>query len=398
MTSTDLTSPSSPTKHKFELGQVLTIVSGHFVHDTYTAFVAPLLPLIIEKLSLSLTLAGSLPSIMQLPAIFNPFIGYLADKVSVRYFVIFAPATTATLIGVMGFAPNYISLAVLFFLTGISVAVFHAPAPAIIARISGKRVGLGMGLHMAAGELGRTVGPIVGVSIAATWGLQGLYRLIVIGWASSLILLWRFRTISSREYRQKPKSLRVALPKLRTVFLPMLFIILPRMFLATCITTFLPTFLNMEGATLAMAGISLSILEAGGVLGALSSGTVSDRVGRKPTLLVAIVLSSLLMFVFLQVEGWVAIPVLFILGFISLSPASVLMALVQDHLPDHRATANGLYMSMSFLLRSLVLILLGMAGDLWGLRETFYGSAFVALLAIPAILALPNEAKRARSS
>ncbi len=393
MTSTASTSPPSTQEKNFELGQVLTIIGGHFVHDTYTAFVAPLLPLIIEKLSLSLTLAGSLPSIMQLPAIFNPFIGYIADKVSVRYFVIFAPATTATLIGLMGLASNYASLAVLFFLTGISVAAFHAPAPAMIARISGKRVGLGMGLHMASGELGRTLGPIVGVSITAVWGLEGLYRLIAIGWASSLILLWRFRVISSREYRQKPKSLQSALPKLRTVFLPILFIILPRLFLVTSITTFLPTFLNMEGATLTMAGISLSILEAGGVLGALSSGTVSDRVGRKPTVLVAIILSSLLMFLFLQVEGWVVFPVLFLLGFISLSPTAVLLALVQDHLPDHRATANGLYMSMSFLLRSLVLVLLGIAGDLWGLRETFYGTALVTLLAIPAILALPNEGK-----
>jgi FSR family fosmidomycin resistance protein-like MFS transporter len=391
MTSTDPTSPPSPQEKKFELGQVLTITGGHFVHDTYTAFVAPLLPLIIEKLSLSLTLAGTLPSIMQLPAIFNPFIGYLADKISIRYFVIFAPAVTATLIGVMGLAPNYTSLAVLFFLTGMSVAAFHAPAPAMAARVSGKRVGLGMGLYMAAGELGRTVGPIVVVSVVAVGGLDGLYRLIAIGWASSLILLWRFRAISSREYRQKPKSLRASLPKLRTVFLPILFIILPRTFLAACITTYLPTFLNMEGATLAMAGISLSILEAGGVLGALSSGTVSDRVGRKPTLLVAITLSSLLMLVFLQVEGWVAIPVLFLLGFISLSPAPVLLALVQDHLPDNRAVANGLLLSISFLMRSLVLVLLGMAGDMWGLRATFYGAALVSLMAVPAILALPEE-------
>jgi FSR family fosmidomycin resistance protein-like MFS transporter len=233
----------------------------------------------------------------------------------------------------------------------------------------------------------------VAVSAIAAWGLEGIYRLIVIGWASSLILLWRFRTAPSKEYRQKPKSIRLALPKLRTLFLPLLFILLPRVFLSAGITTFLPTFLNMEGYSLALAGISLSILEAGGVLGALISGTVSDRVGRKPTLLVTVALSTVLIFVFLQVQGWVMIPVLFVLGFISLSPQPVLLALVQDHMPDHRAAANGLYMSMSFLTRSLVLVLLGMAGDRWGLRTTFYGGALISLMAIPAILALPGEAE-----
>jgi FSR family fosmidomycin resistance protein-like MFS transporter len=384
------TSPSQK-ERGFKLGQVLTIVGGHFIHDTYTAFVAPLLPLIIEKLSLSLTLAGVLPAIMQLPAILNPFIGYLADKVNLRYFVIFAPAVTASIIGVMGLAPSYSLLAILFFLTGVSVAAFHAPAPAMIARISGKRMGMGMSLFMASGELGRTLGPIIAVSAVAAWGLDGIYRLTAIGWASSLILLWRFRATTSREYREKPKSLRLALPKLRSLFVPLLFVLLPRVFLAAAITTFLPTFMRMEGSSLALAGISLSILEGGGVLGALSSGTVSDRVGRKPTLLVSITLSSLLIIVFLQTQGWVMIPVLFLLGFVSLSPQPVLLALVQDHMPDNRAAANGLYMSMSFLTRSLILVLLGMAGDAWGLRTTFYGVAAISLLAIPAILALPED-------
>ncbi len=34
----------------FEKGKVLTISAVHFVHDCYTAFLAPALPLLIEKL------------------------------------------------------------------------------------------------------------------------------------------------------------------------------------------------------------------------------------------------------------------------------------------------------------------------------------------------------------
>jgi len=237
MTTSELTIETKEKEQPFESGQVVTIISGHFVHDTFTAFVAPLLPLVIEKLSLTLTLAGALTAFMQLPAILNPFIGYLADKISLRYFVIFAPAATATLIGVMGLAPNYATLAFLFVLIGISVAAFHSPSPAMIARVSGSRVGFGMSLFMAAGELGRTVGPLVAVSGVAAWGLEGIYRLIVIGWASSGILLWRFRSISSGEYRKKTTSLKAALPKLRTFFLPISFIVLTRAFLTVSVTT-----------------------------------------------------------------------------------------------------------------------------------------------------------------
>jgi FSR family fosmidomycin resistance protein-like MFS transporter len=259
----------------------------------------------------------------------------------------------------------------------------------MIARIAGKRVGLGMSLYMAGGELGRTVGPLVAVWAVTAWGLDGIYRLIVIGWASSLILLWRFSQTSGRAYRQKTKGIKDAIPQLITVFIPLLFITIPRAFLTASITTFLPTFMEAEGASLFLAGVSLSVLEGAGVVGALLSGTISDRVGRKPALLVLMTSSAIMLLVFLQVSGWLLIPVLLLLGFVSLAPQPVLLALVQDHLPHNRAAANGLYMLVSFLVRSLALILLGMAGDNWGLRTTFYGSALIAFLAIPAILALP---------
>ena len=349
MTAADLSTASQETEQEFETGSVLTIVGGHFVHDTFTAFVAPLLPLVIEKLSLTLTLAGTLTAMMQLPAILNPFIGYLADKVSLRYFVIFAPAATATLIGLMGLAPNYLTLSILFILIGIAVAAFHAPTPAMIARVAGLRVGLGMSLYMGAGELGRTVGPLVAVAAVAAWGLEGIYRLIALGWGASLILLWRFRDISSSEYRSRSGDLRAELPKLRTFFLPTLLVISARAFLTVSVTTYLPTFLNFEGATLKYAGTSLAVLEGAGVVGALLSGTISDRFGRRPVLLTAFGLSSVMLFVFLSVEGWAVFLVLALLGFFALAPQPVLLAMVQDTLPDNRAAANGLFMAMSFL-------------------------------------------------
>ncbi len=68
---------TTPPKPRFQTERVFTIVGGHFIHDIYTAFLAPLLPLIIERLSLSFTLAGVLTWALNLPAVLNPFIGYL---------------------------------------------------------------------------------------------------------------------------------------------------------------------------------------------------------------------------------------------------------------------------------------------------------------------------------
>lgn len=373
---------------QFQTGQVLTISGGHFFHDIYTAFVPALLPVIIDKLSLSLVMAGSLTAIQQLPGVLNPFIGYLADKISLRYFVILAPALTATLIGSLGLAPNYLALAIIFLLAGVSTAAFHAPAPAMIGRISGRSVGKGMSFFMAAGELARTLGPLVAVWAISLWTLDGIYRLSVVGWGTSLILFWQLRSVPARTERNE--GLRQAIPAMRRLFIPIVIFTLLRNFLVECLVTYLPVYMDTRGASLWVAGASLSLLEIAGVAGALFSGTFSDKLGRKPILLISIVASSIITFLFLNLQGWWLVPVLLLLGFTSLSTMPVLLAMVQEHLPDHRAVGNGVFMLISFALRPIAILSIGFMGDRFGLTSAFYISAVIALLAIPAILALPG--------
>jgi FSR family fosmidomycin resistance protein-like MFS transporter len=386
--STDTLPLTQAKESDFHFDQVIPIAGAHFIHDIYTAYVAPLLPVIIDKLSLSLTAAGSLTAIMQLPAVLNPFIGYLADKVSLRYFVILAPAVTATLIGGLGFANSYFALALILFATGVSVAAFHAPAPAMIGRVSGHRVGLGMSLYMAGGELARAAGPLIAVWAVSAWTLEGIWRTSALGWAASLVLYLRLRNVSARG--AKPASLAHLAPVLKGFFLPLTFYFLFRNLLNVSLTTFLPTFMSSEGASLALAGASLSIVEIAGVGGALLSGPLSDRLGRKPVLMAVTVLSSLLTLLFLQVDGWLIVPVLLALGFTAISAMPIVLAMVQDQLPNNRAMGNGLLMVISFLLQALAMFLVGLFGDLIGLRATFTWSALIGLLGIPAILFMPG--------
>lgn len=374
---------------EFQSGQVLTITGGHFVHDTFSAFISPLLPLIIEKLSLSLTSAGLLWSFIQIPGLLMPFVGYLADRLSLRYFVIFAPAITATLMSLLGLAPSYLVLALLLLAAGVSVTAFHAPAPPMISRVSGQQVGKGMSVFMAGGELGRTVGPLVAVWAVSAWGLSGYARIMVLGWVTSLILYWRLHNIAARS--EQRQNLRAMLPAIRFLFVPLFGITIAQQFMLTGLSAFLPTFMSLNGASLWVAGASLSIWELAGVGGALASGTLSDHLGRKFVLLAAAISSSILLFIFLNLTGWLLVPVLLLLGFTSLSSFPVLLTIVQEQMPHHRATANGVFLSMSFITRPLAAYTIGLLGDRFGLSAAFLVAAGISLLAIPLIFTLPER-------
>ena len=71
----------------FQTGRVIGLSLSHFINDIYTSFLSPLLPLLIRKLSMSLDQAGFLSTILQIPSLLNPYIGILADRISVRYFI-----------------------------------------------------------------------------------------------------------------------------------------------------------------------------------------------------------------------------------------------------------------------------------------------------------------------
>jgi len=374
---------------EFQTENVLPIVGSHLVHDTYTAAVPALLPVLIEKLSLSLTMVGTLTAILQIPAVLTPFIGYLADKVSLRYFVILAPALTATLISSLGFASSYFGIAIILFATGISVACYHAPAPAMIGRLAGDQIGKGMSLFMAAGELARAVGPLLAVWAVSTWTLDGFYRIVFLGWAATLILYFRLRHIPAR--MEAPGSFHSILPVLKIFFLPLFFVIFFRSFGVNILTVYLPIYMKGLGATLWIVGGALSLLELAGVAGALVSGTLSDIFGRKRILLIATIISALLMYLFVWFEGWILIPLLAALGFFVLSTGPVMLAMVQDQLPNNRAVGNGLYIMLAFLIRPVALVAIGYLGDLFGLEQVYIWSAIVTLLAVPAILFMPDR-------
>jgi FSR family fosmidomycin resistance protein-like MFS transporter len=247
---------------------------------------------------------------------------------------------------------------------------------------------------MVGGELGRTLGPVVVVTALVHLTAEGLPWLMIGGWVTSLVLFFRVREVSvSLPSRESPERLpwRPALRRMRPILLPLGAVIFLRAFMQAALTYYLPTFLTEEGATLWMAGASLTVLQAAGVAGALMGGSLSDRMGRRTVLLVSMAGAPLLMFLFLSMQGWTQLLLVACLGLVVISTTPVMMALVQESFPENRALANGTYMSMSFLIRSGVVVLLGALSDLFGLRQMFAASAVIMILGVPLLFLLPNR-------
>ncbi|MEM4724242.1 MAG: MFS transporter [Candidatus Hadarchaeum sp.] len=381
-----------PTSTAFQADRVLTIAAGHLLHDTYTGFLAPLLPVFITNLDLSKTQAGILTMFLQGPSLLQPAIGHLADRFDLRYLVFLGPATAAVMMSLLGIAPNYAVLVLFLTVAGVNAAGFHAVGPAIAGQLSGRRLGQGMSFWMAGAEIARTLSPLVVVTALQFLGIRGLPWLMLLGLLGSALLYTRLRDVSFQPATTaQPTSWKEALRDMRGVMLPLAGVLIFRAFIVAALTTYLPVLLREEGSDLWLAGASLSLVQGGGAVGALMAGSLSDRFGRRSTVLATLVIATPLLLAFLAVDGWLRLPLLLLLGFATISNNPILMALVQESFPSNRAMANGMYLAMTFVSSSVMAVVVGMLGDLFGLRSAFVASAIAPLLGVPLMLLLPGK-------
>lgn len=387
-----------PVDAPFQTGKVLLVSLCHFIHDIFSSFLSPLLPLLIEKLSLSLTRAGLLSTVMQIPAVFNPIIGVWVDRLSVRWFIIMAPSMTAVPMCLLGLAPNYAMLLFLLFIAGISVSLFHVPAPVMIAKCSGQLKGRGMAFFMVGGEFARAVGPMAAVAAVSLLGLEGFYPIMLVGLASSAWLYVKFKDVPIRqEQGRRNISLKGTWGEVRSLMLPLAAILTARGFMHAAIVTFLPTYITQQAGALWLAGMSLTLVEGACVAGVMTAGPLSDRFGRRRVLMICLVSAPFLLMAFAMLGSWIRYVALMLTGFTLISTTPVMLAMIQEHPTSSPSTANGIFMMALFLARSSVTVVVGYIADLIGLHNTFLLSSIFGLVGIPFIAMLPRKGGEPRA-
>jgi FSR family fosmidomycin resistance protein-like MFS transporter len=277
---------------------------------------------------------------------------------------------------------------------GVGASMFHVPAPVIIRSLSGNRVGKGMSFFMFGGEIARSIGPIVILGAVSLWGLEGTWKLIPVGVLASVILFFRLRkshfknTFSNKKKEEKVSS---TLKNLYPLFASIAFATFFIAMLKGALTAFLPTFITMKGETVWAGGIALSVLQLSGAAGSFLSGTISDKLGRRNTLLVIVLLAPIFLWGFILTDGILSFILLILLGLVTFSTTPILLAIVNNIKTERPAFINGVYITINFFIGGGAILLVGVLGDILTLEITYKIVGTSILLSVPFIFKIEKQ-------
>ncbi len=308
MVNEEITLDENDAQQPFQEGNVLTVLNLSLVTFCVLlglSMVAPILPTYAESFQVSYTLVGFVVSsfavtrmILDMPA------GLLARRYDKKAIMITGLILLSTSSILAGIAPNYITLVIARMIEGSGSALYVTTATVFLAQISGKeKRGQWMSLYMGMLLLGSVFGPTFGGILADLYDIRMPFfaYAVMTGLAiSPTLLLPKLTNSNNSSLLESGTVLRDVKEVLSNrSFLLVTFAVFTMFFLRTGVrSTLIPLFgTNNLGLSSGDIGIVLTI---GGITTAITMtpmGSVSDRIGRKIPLALALVLSAIVVLV-----------------------------------------------------------------------------------------------------
>ncbi len=362
--------------------------SVHFIVDGYGNMLPPLLPVLLERLDLTLAAAGTLTMLFQLAASVSQVgFGHLADRWRPRLLLLVGPMIAVGVLSLVGTARSTSMLAIILIVGGLGGAAFHPPAAALAYRLGGHRPGLAMSVHITGGSLGFSLGPLLFAPFVERFGIEWTPVLAVPGLLIIALLLARVPPFTfPHAERQGMRALR---PYARPLALLYSIVVL-RTLTSISFATFMPVMLTRQGMSLAYSGSAVAAYLFASGIGGFLGGPAADRFGPRRVIALSLLLAVPFLFAASISTGWSFIVLVAVGGFFLQSTLPVNVTFGQAIAPVSAATVSSLMMGFAWGTGGLTVPFVGMVADRIGIEATLRGLSLIPIAAAALAIPLPQ--------
>ncbi|MEW6321234.1 MAG: MFS transporter [Acidobacteriota bacterium] len=369
---------------------IVATASTHFVVDAYTNIYSPLLPLLIPKLGLSLTMVGTLAMFSQMASSVSQLgFGALADRWRPRVLLMGGPLLTVLVLSTIGWAWSPLTLGIILVIGGLGGAAFHPPAAALVYALSDiRRKGFAMSVHITGGSLGMALAPLVFAPTIAALGLGWSWVIAVPGLAALWFTL-RLVRATPRLPSRGPQSWSALRPYARPLTL-LYFAVVLRTVTAMSYSVFLPVLLTSQGMSVAQAGVAVSVYLIVSSIGGFAGGPMADAYGPRRVILISLVSSVPFLVAAPFASGWTLTLLVAVGGLLLQSTLPVNVTYGQQLAPVSAATVSSLMMGFAWGMGAVMAPGVGALADAIGLQNALLALAAGPLLAAACAWPLPE--------
>jgi len=369
----------------------LTLV--HFTGDFYSSFSSPLMPVFVDKLSLSLAQVGLMTGVVRLLSfVIQPCVGYLADRYQTRAFIFCGLLFTIIFIPLSGIAPNYYTLMLVMAIGSVGSSMFHPSVTGMVPLYSGAKKGFALSIFNTGGTFAFGVGPIFISWYVATFGLEKMPLTMLIGFLFFFICLAYIPMPISEGFKSTGfiGSLKESIGDVwRPVALIWMVMVL-RSVVAQSYMTFMPVYLSKRGYDLVSVGMIVAIFIIAGTISGLWAGYSSDRIGYKKIFAVTNILMIPATLIYLLMPGKWVYGGAVIAGFFVFASLPLGVAMAQTLAPKGRSMVSSLMMGLAYGLGGVASPIVGKLADIYSIDAVLFYIAFIPVISIFLIAKFPD--------
>ena len=379
-----------------QVGLIVLLSIAHFITDINQGALPAFLPFFISEYGLSYTAAAAIVfATNSASAVIQPVFGHFSDRFGNPWLLPISLVMAGLGLGLTGLVSNYGLIIGLTVFSGIGIAAFHPQTARLVNFAAGNRKGTFMSFFGLGGTLGFAVGPVLGTTALITFGLTGTSVLILPVSLAAIVLVFLIPRLRKLEQTQ---TLRRENPDTTTgqdhwrAFSLLSAVIMGRSVIFFGLITFIPLYwTGYYQRSVAEGGVALSVLTISGVIGNFFGGWISDRIGRKKTILLGFSMLIVLLPVFVSISNPVLGFLLLIpIGFAHSSTYSPSIVMGQEYLPNHIGFSSGVTLGIAVAFGGMMAPLIGRIADTYGI---WYSLALLAALPpviIPLAALLPG--------
>jgi FSR family fosmidomycin resistance protein-like MFS transporter len=371
---------------------LIALVGCHTINDFYGVIVPIMLPAIRVSFGLSYSAVAIVPFLtLATSAVLQPTLGYLADRRALRraLMAIGFVAMALSMLG-LGQSSSYVAVLAAAICLGIGASTYH-PQSATLLRyfFDQKNRGFAQGVHGIGNAAGFALAPLVmGFLLARTdWNHAATFVALPALVAAVIAIVVLREPIT----RGSPGLLAgVTRP------LVLLTVVNGLTLAATSgFTTWLPSYYVLHGFNLSNSALLTATMSAAAFVAQPLGGTISDRIGRRNLIVVALTGAAVSLGLFLIAPSIVwAIGLSIVISFwMSLMPPVMMVYASELAAGERTGTAVGFVWGLATTISALTLLVTGRIIDLSGgqIAPAYAAMAGVAVIAAVVALGLPQR-------